>query len=701
MSKTKEEILLDFLHDEIIGTEFSNKVFVAGGWVRDFVMGKKSKDIDLTVALPRGGIHFAEWITKKNNCYKESINPVIFPNFGTAKFNLRGVVYHGVDLSEIDVETVMTRKEQYHDGSRKPEVDFGTPEQDVERRDLTINSLLYDVTNRKILDLTGKGLEDIKNHVIRTPMDANVIFKEDPLRMCRAIRFTTKYGWDLSDDVFKSIKQNADKLQSISKERVRDELDKIITSNYPDVGIRLLMDTDLMKYIMPEYYQLIGLEQNYYHQWDAFEHSMRVLKHTPASLEVRLAALFHDLGKTKTRSVGKDQVIHFNGHESVSASMARGILTGLKYPTNIIDNVCKLVANHMRTKQFGDDLGNASDKSLRKLMQALGDQFENFLHLVDADNNSHGEKGWKHNLENQVKIIKNRIKTIGDFTGKLEMPIDGDRIMKLLNLKSGPQVGKIKSAFEDAFLENPEDFKNMTDQQIDDFIKDLFKAFNVKESKISDKIITEWVDGFKAKNGRLKSYTDSDAYPFGLDNRIKDDDRIIVGKAGSTHYNSHIKSSGPYGRFWTSCKVISFWNYPKTKQELMNIIEKINLYLNKNLIDDNWKVDIPLTDKLAQGAYTAYNMEGDVKSLFVPVHSYNYQIIKNPVVFKQELEKRNMIHLMSPTEKEKINRSKNGMGSEKDGGGFTNFQYKYTSENKLREYIRKQINEILKQKGKK
>jgi poly(A) polymerase len=297
-----ENAALDFLSQQIKNSPFRGKIWMAGGGVRDRIMGLDVKDIDLVVELPEGGIKFAEWLTRKLGIYRAGSNPVIYPKFGTAKFNLRGIHHDGVDLTNIDVEVVMTRKEQYHDNSRKPNVSPGTLAQDVERRDFTVNSLLQDLTTGEILDLTGKGIADIKAGVIRTPLNPNVIFREDPLRMLRAIRFAVKYNWKLSMFMIRGLKDNASMLQNISAERIRDELNKMLVSPRPAQAVRLMQITGLSKYVFPELDGLIHMTQNKMHKWDANKHTMAVLQGVPADLKTRLAALFHDIGKGPTRS---------------------------------------------------------------------------------------------------------------------------------------------------------------------------------------------------------------------------------------------------------------------------------------------------------------------------------------------------------------------------------------------------------------
>lgn len=298
----KENLTIELLKNTIKGSRFEGKAFIAGGFVRDTLLGKDSKDIDIVVELPDGGIDFANFITKKLKLHP----PIIFPNYGTAKFDLKGIIYKGEDLSDQDIECVMTRKEQYHDGSRNPDVSPGTLKDDVDRRDFTVNSLLQDLSTGEILDLTGMGRDDLKRGIIRTPLDPNIIFKEDALRMLRAIRFTVKYDWDLPMFMIRAIKNNASLLKTISAERIQVELDKMLISGKPDTAIRLLQITGLYKYVIPELDDIIGLGQNEYHKDDALKHSLEVLKNVPPILKTRLSALFHDIGKGQTKST-----IHF------------------------------------------------------------------------------------------------------------------------------------------------------------------------------------------------------------------------------------------------------------------------------------------------------------------------------------------------------------------------------------------------------
>lgn len=462
----KENLVLEFIKNQIQNSKFEHNVYLAGGGVRDELLGKDIKDIDLVIAnIPNGGIEFATFITKKLGIYKENTNPIIFPNFGTAKFNLRNITYKGQDLSDIDIECVMTRKEQYHTGSRNPDVEFGTLKDDVERRDFTVNSLLKDLSNNEILDLTGMGRTDIQKGIIRTTLNPDIIFKEDALRMLRAIRFTVKYNWNLPLFMIRAIKNNAPLLKTISKERIQSELNKMLITQKPDVAIRLLKITNLYKYIFPEIEGLFDLKQNKFHKYDAFKHTMEVLKNTPPDLINRLSGLLHDIGKAKTKTI-IDSEIHFYEHENVGSEMAREILKKLKYPNEIIDAVYIEIKNHMRMKSAGSEGELVTDKSLRKLKRDLGDHLERTLDLIHADNISHSDDS---NMPNQIPNLRTRLNTIGDIPSgtHIKLPINGFDIMKTFNLKPNKQLGDLLKKVEDAYLENPQ----LTKQQALNIVK--------------------------------------------------------------------------------------------------------------------------------------------------------------------------------------------------------------------------------------
>ena len=250
-SKEQIDATFDLLKGLVRDTKWAKRVFVAGGAVRDQVMGLSPKDIDLVVEMEKGGIRFAEYIAQRLGIYKAGSNPVVFPAFGTAKVHFDGYVHNGVALDGVDVEVVNTRSEEYEPGSRKPTTRHGTIKQDVFRRDLTINSLLQNLVSGEIIDLTGKGQDDIAKGVIRTPSEPDRIFTDDPLRLMRAVRFAGRYNYTVPDFMVASIKKNAPGLKTISRERIREELEKILTGANPEVGLGFLYDLGLMSYVLP------------------------------------------------------------------------------------------------------------------------------------------------------------------------------------------------------------------------------------------------------------------------------------------------------------------------------------------------------------------------------------------------------------------------------------------------------------------
>lgn len=447
----QEKMALEFLANTIRGTEWEGHVLLAGGAIRDELMGNDVKDIDLVVDAPDGGIEFANWICKLLGIYSQA-NPVTFPRFGTAKFNLRGINHNGVDLSKIDIECVMPRTEKYTDGSRKPDVEHGTLQQDAERRDFTVNSLMKDLSTGEIKDLTGMGRADIKSGIVRSAIDPNYIFNEDPLRMLRAIRFAVKYNWKLPYFMIKAIVKNASQLERISAERIQDELNKMLVSNNPHKAIKLMRITGLLKFIMPEFLALRKLTQNKHHIHSVEDHTYEVLKGVPPNIETRLAALFHDAGKAATKSV-IDNEVHFYDHESVSAELAKEIMTRLKYPTDVINAVYVAVKNHMRLKQSGLEGEKISDKALRKLQNDLGPHLQMTLDLMHSDNSSHSDAS---SMPNQIPGIRNRLSTLKmPDNNKIVLPINGNDIMKQLGLKPGPTIKVLLDIVKDAWFENP------------------------------------------------------------------------------------------------------------------------------------------------------------------------------------------------------------------------------------------------------
>lgn len=452
LTKSKEAQAVKLLQSIVQNSPFKGVTFLAGGYVRDELLGRQSKDIDITVASLDGGIKLAKYVSEKLGIRE----PVIFPTFGTAKIQLK---------SGVEVEFVQTRNEEYVKGSRKPRTSFGTIYEDVERRDFTVNSLLKDMTTGKVLDLTGKGLQDLKDGIIRTPLDPRVTFSEDPLRMLRAVRFATTYNFKLASDIMPTIKDQAHELQSISNERVRDELNKILKANKPSRGLEMLKDSGLLKQFIPELIELTGLQQGKFHKADAWQHTMDVLDLTQPKLMNRLAALLHDVGKPQTRSVTDTGDVHFYEHEKVSGKIARNILTRLKYSTDEVETVVKLVSSHMKASQTSQ----WPNAAVRRYIRDMGDVLPEMLDLAMADRRSHSPE--YANIQSLEAFIE-RIKQLQKEAPTIKLPITGHEVMQTLNLKPGPAVGEAITFLTEQMFENP----NMTK---DDAIRLLKKKFLV------------------------------------------------------------------------------------------------------------------------------------------------------------------------------------------------------------------------------
>lgn len=403
----------------IKGTEWEDHVFVVGGCVRDEIMGLDIKDIDMVIDMPNGGIQFAKWMYLNGYTMNE---PVVFQGFGTAMFCLKS-------FPEFEIECVQTRKEKYPDRrSRNPEVSHGTIEEDSFRRDLTINTLDINISTEELIDITGHGVDDIRNKVIRTPLDPDITYDDDPLRILRCIRFASRYGWQIEDRTYEGMKSNVHRLDIITMERVRDELDKMLTCKNPVMAMELLRKTGAMSHIIPEFEETYDMTQNRYHFGTVWEHTMKVLELIDSSdLVLRMAVLLHDIGKVRSREVSDDGRVHFIGHNIISADMAEEILKRLKYPNHFIDEVKFLVFHHMDTKEWKDDLSRMKPKHLRRLQHECKTEhrFRQLMLLIDADNKAHAEG---YCLMNQVQRLMERtevMKIEGSALFDYKLPFTG------------------------------------------------------------------------------------------------------------------------------------------------------------------------------------------------------------------------------------------------------------------------------------
>jgi putative nucleotidyltransferase with HDIG domain len=409
-------------------TEWEGRVFAVGGCIRDLLLRREIKDIDLAIEYPEGGIKFTEWL-QNHNYTQGSI--VFYQNYGTSMFRLKG--YY-----DYPIEAVCTRKERYPDPkSRNPETAYGTLREDCFRRDLTINALYQNISTGKIIDLTG-GISDMRDKILRTTSDPDVIFEDDPLRILRVIRFWGKLGedWTINPNVVEGISKHRGRLGILSLERIQTEFSSIITSPRASRCLILMRDLGILETIFPEIQAMVGCKQGPQHFGDVFEHTLAVIDKVRGDLKLRLAALLHDSGKPICR-IMKDNVPKFYNHENVSAEIAEKFLREWKYPNDVVEEVCYLVRNHMLFKQSGLLV---KLKKLRKYQYQASskEMFERLLELIDADNKSHAPE---YCLPDQVETIR---KMIDPKWFSFKIPVSGEEIMEIKGIEPGPLVRSYK-----------------------------------------------------------------------------------------------------------------------------------------------------------------------------------------------------------------------------------------------------------------
>lgn len=310
------------------------------------------------------------------------------------------------------------------------------------RRDLTINSLYYDISREKFVDITGHGIGDIKNHIIRTPTDPDVTYDDDPLRILRCIRFASRYGWEIEPTTYAGMCRNVDRLSIITQERIRTEFEKMITCAHPVMALELLRTTGAMRYVIPELCETFDMTQNQYHFGTVWEHTLKVVEGVDNSLLLRVAALLHDIGKIKCREVSDGGKVTFLAHEVESAKLVEPILRRLKFSNDFIREVQFLVSHHMIFKAHGSNAETLKSKKLRKIQYLCKtrERFDNMLSLIDADNRAHAEE---YCMPDQVPAIRSRVEAMeqeGSTMFGYELPLNGNEIMELKGLQPGPAV---------------------------------------------------------------------------------------------------------------------------------------------------------------------------------------------------------------------------------------------------------------------
>ncbi len=423
--------------------ESGQQAYVIGGYVRDLLLMRKSKDIDIVVV--GSGIELATAVHKAFRGSRLSV----FKSFGTAMVKLR----------DIEVEFVGARRESYQRDSRKPIVEDGTLEDDQNRRDFTINAMAIDLrkeTYGELVDPFG-GLYDLDDLIIRTPLEPGITFSDDPLRMMRAIRFASQLGFSIEDETFDGIVRMASRIEIISKERITDELNKIMLSPVPSMGIKLLEKSGLLPYILPEIQALKGVDRvGQRGHKDNFYHSLQVLDTVAQksdNLWLRWAALLHDIGKPKTKKYEEKQGWTFHNHNYVGMKMVSGVFRRLKLPLGAeLKYVEKLVELHMRPIVLSED--EVTDSAVRRLLFEAGDDVEDLMTLCESDITSKIEEKVQRYLRN-FKIVRRKMKEIEekDHIRNFQPPVSGEEIMSMFGLSPSPMVGILKNALKDAVLD--------------------------------------------------------------------------------------------------------------------------------------------------------------------------------------------------------------------------------------------------------
>lgn len=426
------------------GTVYKGKTFAVGGYIRDEILGKESKDLDIVVEMKDGAEKLTKYIYQElRQPDKVSTPRQLGAGYPIWQLAFKGdVEYKGEEYKTTgaEIEFADTMKESFPDeNSRQRKTEPGTLQDDIERRDFTSNMLLKDLSNGEIIDLTGVSKNDIEKGIIRghPNVSLDIIFSNDPLRMIRCIRFAVKYDWDVPLSVLKTVKRNAQRIEIVSSERIMGELEKVMVLGKLDKAVKLMKITGLLKYVLPEIDALHGVVQgkDRHAEGDVFRHTLLVLKNAPKTIEGQLAALLHDVGKPKTQEI-VENTVHFYGHDEVGAEMAEAILYRLKFDKKTIDKVVKLVREHMRPHS----LEGASSKALRKLVRDIGEELTDaLLDLAEADSLG------SYPIENVIPELREEIKRIKEspIQVKKQPVLNGQEIMEVLNIKAGPKVGEV------------------------------------------------------------------------------------------------------------------------------------------------------------------------------------------------------------------------------------------------------------------
>ena len=425
-----------------VAEELSVEAYVIGGYVRDYFLMRECKDID--VVIVGNGIEFAERVGEK---IRSKVS--VFKTYGTAMVRYR----------DVELEFVGARKESYNIDSRNPIVEEGTLTDDQNRRDFTINALAFSLNKDSFGELVDPfgGMDDMEDCTLRTPLEPDKTFSDDPLRMMRAIRFATQLNFTIEEETFESITRNAERIKIITKERINVELEKIIMSETPSIGFKLLEKSGLLKFIFPEMADLKGVDTiDYRSRKDNFYHTLQVLDKVAKNsndIDLRWAAILHDIAKPRTKAWDAKIGWTFHGHEARGAKMVASIFTKMKMPlNNRMKFIKKMVYLHLRPISLVEDL--VTDSAVRRLLFEAGDDIDSLMLLCEADITSKNDSKVKKYLQN-FALVRVKLKEIEekDRIRNFQPPVNGELIMKVFDLQPCREIGLIKAQIKDAILE--------------------------------------------------------------------------------------------------------------------------------------------------------------------------------------------------------------------------------------------------------
>jgi len=425
-----------------IAKRMNYKVFLVGGYVRDLILKRESLEMDLLVL--GDGIEFANEYAKELGIKSVTV----YKNFGTAHFK----------YEDFNLEFVGARKESYSKDSRKPEVVLGSFTDDISRRDFTINTFAISLNEKDFGELIDRydGMNDIRNKLIRTPIDPLITFDDDPLRIMRAFRFASQLDFKVHNSILYAANKLRERLKIVSQERITDELMKIMASPQPSIGIMLLHNSGVMEIIFPEISNLSGVDQrNDYHHKDVFLHTCMVVDNVAKisdDIWLRLVALLHDIAKPQTKKFVEEIGWTFHGHDEIGARMMKGIFKRLKLPMNKLEYVEKLIRLHLRPIALAKD--EVTDSAIRRLIVDTGDDLNDLINLCRADITSKDPNRVTKYLDNYERVMKKVFEVLEkDKLRAFQSPVRGEEIMQICNLKPSKKVGEIKKAIEEAILD--------------------------------------------------------------------------------------------------------------------------------------------------------------------------------------------------------------------------------------------------------